>query len=220
MHFLDNELLEYTDTMPSVVSITVNISMDTDNKISSFASLPEGWDYGNGGPIPASTLALAFEWNGYLRSLGFFETGAFPGGDGEVVLATGYGDHYLEVIIEPKSKISVAYDYKGKQKLYLPNMAATEAKWAISNIVGQIWSASDYFIPTNLINVPTSSPDQHSVIRRQTGSYRLLEWNVLNSPARPSALTSANTSWESPESLEIHPFFGSLTRPHSRRVMR
>ena len=68
----------------------------TEEKIRSFSRLPHGWDYGRGGPIPERTLRAARAWNSFLNQVGLRDTDAFPGGAGEVVVAAGSGDHYIE----------------------------------------------------------------------------------------------------------------------------
>ena len=214
------DFMDYVGPTPQIVSITVNVSMDTERKISSFAALPRGWDYGSGGPIAQSTLETAFEWNSFLRGRGFLETDAFPGGAGEVVIAAGYGDHYLEIIVEPDGKISVAYDRNGKQELYLPNMAYAEAKWTISSIVGQIWSLSGYYIPTSSTNVQKNSLDWPSEIRKKTGASQSWGWNVLKSPEPQSALTSGDTMSGFPASSAVLPSFESSNQPYYRRATR
>jgi hypothetical protein len=217
-HFEYGGFLAASALMPKIISIEANINMSTDDKIASFAELPEGWDYGKGAPIPQETLESAFAWNSFLRAHNFFETDAFPGSDGEVVVATGYGNHYLEIIIEPDGRISVAYDVKGKQEQYFPNLSLSDALTALLKIVGQIWNVSAYYTQINSTGEQASSLGLHFETQNRTGVYRWLGWNVLNSPQQPSAPISDNTTWESQESLETHPSFGSLNPPHFLRV--
>jgi len=39
-----------------------------ESKIQSFADLPEGWDYGNGGPIAVEAREIALTWDAFLNS--------------------------------------------------------------------------------------------------------------------------------------------------------
>jgi hypothetical protein len=205
---------------PRIVSITINVPMDTENKIDSFATLAEGWDYGHGGPIARPTLETAVEWNAILRSLGFFETNAFPGGDGEVAVTAGYGAHHLEIIIEPDRKISIAYDQEGKQKLYLPSLSAPEAKWAVSRIAGEIWSASDYYTRISMTRVQESSQGLLSETLRQMGRYRSLGSIASSNWEPPSAPTSDNTMSDFAGLWEIRPSSGGLNPAFFRRATR
>jgi hypothetical protein len=205
----------YIGTAPYISSIVMNLAQEAEQKISSFAALPQGWDYGKGGPIPQETLDAAFEWSRYLRARGFWDTDAFPGSDGEIAVAAELGDHYLEIIVEPDGNVSIAYDRKGKQQLYLPNMSTAEARWAVSQMVGLIWSASGYYTQPSSTNVQKNSVDQLSATQKLTGIFPLSGSNVLNNPVPRSAPTSKNTTWEFPESLMIRPSSGNLNRAFS-----
>jgi hypothetical protein len=125
--------------------------MGVEDKIESFANLPQGWDYGAGGPIPKKTRDAALEWNNLLKFHGFGDTDAFAGGSREIVIALTSGDHYLEVIVEPDDSVSVAYDYQRKQMFYRPKLSDLEAQLAIQEVVRRIWSASGYFTLTSII---------------------------------------------------------------------
>jgi hypothetical protein len=210
----------YIDPEPRIVSITVNVLAGTEDKITSFATLAEGWDYGRGGAIAKPTIETAVQWNSFLRLLGFLETDAFPGGDGEVAITAGYGIHHLEIIVEPDLTISIAYDHRGKQKLYLRSLAAPEATWAISRIAGEIWSASDYYTPINMTHEQESSQDLPSGTRRQMGHFQSLEWTAFNKAARRSAPTSDNSIWEFPGLWGIHPSSGGLNPAFFRKDTR
>lgn len=220
MLYVEKGYLAHAGQLPDVVSITLNTPTETEKKISSFATLHNGWDYGRGGPISQVTLDAAFEWNRFLRAHGFLETDAFPGSDGEVVLAAGYGDHYLEIIIEPDGKISVAYDYQGKQELYRPNMTPPEATGVILQLVGQIWNISAYFTPISSTSALKSSSDPRFAIRSQMGAYLSSKWIVLNNLEHQSAPTSDNTSWDFEELWEIRPYSGSLNQPYFLQATR
>lgn len=117
-------------------------------KINSFAGLPEGWNYGRGGPIAASIIREGHRWNEILQWAGFPETDAFPGADGEIEI-TGYrGDHYIEVIIETNSTISIIYEMREETVLDRRNLTPEMAETTISEeIAGSLWSTLDFFTP-------------------------------------------------------------------------
>jgi len=211
---------DYAVSFQSIVGLSTNTQSEVERKISSFAALLDGWDYGRGGPISQATLDSAFEWNRFFRQRGFLQTDAFPGGDREVVITAGFGDHDIELIVEPDGKISVAYDRAGQHELYRANLAPIEATWVVTNLMGQICSASGFFIPINSTNAAKNLSNQLSVIQSQMGDYRLSAWNVFNNLKPLSASTWANSGVELqepeyPESLAFPPFFGSLNRPYS-----
>jgi hypothetical protein len=121
----------------------------TAKRIMSFSRLPDGWDYGAGGPIPEHTLQLALTWENRLRRLGFLQINASPGGGGEVAIGAGLGDHYIEIIVEDDDTISVAYDFRGKQEFYYLRMIEADAHQILLELVGQIWSASTLYTQSN-----------------------------------------------------------------------
>jgi hypothetical protein len=196
-------------TVKGLISIA---QPNIETKIQSFANLASGWDYGHGGPISASTVRLAQMWSRVLRNNGFLEIDAFPGGDGEIVVSACHNDHYYEVIIEPDHTISIAYDFKGKQMYYKPNMSELDAKQAILEAVGRIWSAFDYSTQINLILNKINLHGQLLEIQRAMGAYQSLTTNALSSPEHQFAPIFVNTI-KTFQVLYGNPqFFGSLTQ--------
>jgi hypothetical protein len=181
-----------------------------DEKINSFAFLRDGWDYGNGGPIPQHTRDLALAWNRFLQSQGFVESDAFPGGDGEIVIATESDDHYLEVIIESDDSISLAYDFQSKQVFYRANMSSMDAVQTIIELAGQICGVSGYYTQTNLIGNEVGLRAQRFGTQRRTDVFQSSVWNALTTEETQFAHTSGDSIRDIPESWESHRYFGSL----------
>jgi hypothetical protein len=199
-----------------VVGPAAVVVRSTEDKINSFANLRAGWDYGAGGPIPMHTRDLAIAWNRVLQSQGLVETDAFPGADGEIVVAAGIGEHYLEVIVEPDDTISVAYDFRGKQAAYRPNMPSMEAVQYILELAGQICGSLGYYTQINTTKNEASSRERHFVTRRTTDAYLLWEQNaslMVEDPSAPTFESSINTL----ESWETLPFFGSSSPIYYQR---
>jgi hypothetical protein len=202
-----------------ITGVTYSLS-DTDRKIASFANLRPGWDYGSGGPIPVETRDLALAWNYFLKSLGFLDTDAFPGSDGEVIVAAGYGDHYFEVIIEPNHTISVGYDFKNKQVLYKPQMSPEDAAQLVLQLTGrgETWNLSDYFTRINLAKNDADLVGQLLGTPRPMATYRSWTSHVLTDQELQSASMYENTSpailasWENPQ------FFGNLNPIYFHKV--
>lgn len=83
-------------------------------KIDSFASLPVGWDYGEGVPASVNTVSLARDIFYELTQLGFTRTEAFPGTDGGIqVTAYEGGLQHIIVIVKPSGKISLTHKISG-----------------------------------------------------------------------------------------------------------
>jgi hypothetical protein len=118
-----------------------NTLSEAEKELDSFADLEHGWDYGRGGPIHETTLNVAREWLHVLESHPFSNIATFPGSSGKVTIAASSGDHYLEVIVEPDLSISVAYDFRKKQKFFRLHLKAEEAQQSVSEVLGEICSA-------------------------------------------------------------------------------
>ena len=199
---------------------TVAVPTDrTEQKINSFARLQPRWDYGHGGPIARATLDIALVWNQFLQQLGLLDTDAFPGGEGEVVIAAGYGDHYFEIIVEPDHSISIAYDFKNRQALYEANLHAAEAATKLMQLTGQggKWNWLDYFTQISTTRSATNLQDLHSGILGQTTLYQLLVSNALKGQVLQSATTFDLIS-SSPESSASLPFFGDFNPTYFHQV--
>lgn len=125
----------------------------TVEKIASFRHLRLGWHYGEGGPIDESVIyaAAGFFWQFFLR--GFNDADAFPGAHGEVMVTAYEGDHYVEVIAETDGSVSVAYEFKDEEMCVSERISPAEATKVLTELVGIIWSTSDF---CTLINsIPT-----------------------------------------------------------------
>jgi hypothetical protein len=83
-------------------------------KIESFASLPVGWDYGQGVPASVNTVSLARDLYYELTQLGFTHTEAFPGTDGGIQLTVYERDlQHIIVIVRPSGEISLTHRING-----------------------------------------------------------------------------------------------------------
>jgi hypothetical protein len=188
-----------------------NSSVDstTASTILSFRNLPAGWDYGIGGPLTGPVIQSALEWNSFLLALPFSYTDAFPGGSGELSVAAGRGDYYIEVVIEPDAKaFSVAYDFKRKQVFYRLRKSREEAQKIVLDIVGEIWSAYTLLTHENIIQSKISGAELLSRIIRV--HYQSLGANASTTQGFQSANISVSILETSPPLPANHPFFGSL----------
>jgi hypothetical protein len=203
--------IQYNAGVPALYYLslgTTNVST-TAYKILSFRNLSMGWDYGTGCPMAEPVIQNALKWSDFLEGRGFLYADAFPGSDGEIVLAAGLLDHYVEVIVESDAKtISVAYDFQRKQVCYQLHKSPEEAKEIILEIGGKIWNASTLSIQENITQLNASGLGPLLGITR--GPYQSLDVNVSTTQAVQYANTYVNIFVASQESLVNHPFFGNL----------
>jgi hypothetical protein len=167
----------------SIKELNYIVQPSVETKIKSFANLDNGWDYGRGGPIQPTTIRLALSWSRFLRNRGLLEIDAFPGESGEIVVSADHGDHYCEVIIEPDHTISIAYDFKGKQMYYKPNMSESDARFVILGVVRQIWNVFDYYTRISLIVDKINLHGQLSETQKTTVAYQSWAVNAFRTPA-------------------------------------
>ncbi len=91
----------------------------TVDKIFSFKQLDNGWCYGEGITITDEIIEKAIRLEARARLVGFSETDAFPGLNGEISVALYFQTHYFEftfdvngtvVFVHEDNQITVMYD--------------------------------------------------------------------------------------------------------------
>ena len=124
-------------------------------KIDSFASLPVGWDYGDGVPASVNTVSLARNIFYELTQLGFTRTEAFPGTDGGIQVTAYEGDsQHIIVIVKPSGKISLTHKISGIRTM--PSVVATDRnmvkiKTVLREIAQNKWNIFVFLTHSNLI---------------------------------------------------------------------
>jgi hypothetical protein len=171
------------------------------DEIRSFASLPVGWDYGNGGPIPEYAINKALYW-AELFSLKGLDINAGPGTDGEVAVSGKLGDSRIEIVIEPDDTITVIFDFKGTRVSYEPRVPIQEAQDRILKHVGEAWNAFVYSMAENSIENQTSGWIRPLETRLVMDLYQFWRPNVYVVKSEQSVSTFANTGLEHQGSLE------------------
>jgi hypothetical protein len=121
-------------------------------KIDSFASLPVGWDYGDGVPASANTVSLARDIFYELTQLGFTRTEAFPGTDGGIQVAAYEGNsQHIIIIVKPSGETSLAY--KINDQRIRPSIVATDRnviKNGLREIAREKWNIFVSFTRSSL----------------------------------------------------------------------
>lgn len=110
----------------------------TAGKIRSFSNLPNGWHYGLGGGSPAWVVRSALDYLYQFMMLGFSETDAFIGGDGQIMVTAYRADHCVEVTIELDNTLSIAHQFQGMDVSFSPEISKLEAYAELARVVGSI----------------------------------------------------------------------------------
>lgn len=197
-----------------IVSANPLARNETIAKIQSFAKLPSGWHYGQGGSPSRQAISDAVVWSNILTGLGFSRTDAFPGASGEILITAYHGAHQIDIIVEADLTISLTHEYNDEERSAgVHHVSVQEAIQVLGKIVGEIWSTSDFYTPgtstQTRINLPALPSEMEMAGLQSFGGTAWLR------PGQLSANTSGDIILTSGES---HPFFGFSTRRSSRRV--
>ena len=118
----------------------VTASQITERKIRGFRELERGWHYGEGVPIEQSTLDNAIVLHQEAVRLGFLETDAFPGLNGEVMFTIYLDDHYLEFILEPNGNVTFYREKSDEEISYQEGLSFQNAKEKIEQFRMEKWA--------------------------------------------------------------------------------
>ena len=109
--------------------------MTTASKIKSFACLPHGWRFDEGGPIAAREIASALKWVEFLAECGVTEADASPGESGSILLAAFISGKYTQIVFEPTGDFTVSRYLRPERALYRSNLSETEARHLVHQIL-------------------------------------------------------------------------------------
>jgi hypothetical protein len=114
----------------------------TELKIQGFKELESGWHYGEGisfgQAVTDDAIALIKEAN----HLGFYETDAFPGVNGEIMVTIYFKSHYLEFIVEPNGSVTFSHEEGNEEVSYYEGLSISDAKLKIKEY-RDIWRQFD-----------------------------------------------------------------------------
>jgi hypothetical protein len=177
----------------------------TEEKIHSFRDLEDGWHYGEGVHFQQSTLDSAIFLNQQAIKLALFETDAFPGVNGEVMVAIYLDEHYLEFILEPDGTVTFCREREDEEVLYRDGLSLQEAKTIILDFSGEIWMQSDYSTEDATI-VSGNADSLASLFAAQQSQLSTLD--VSPSPEEESVSTSVSIT----RRLRTTPRFSGLSQ--------
>jgi len=118
----------------------------TENKILGFGELRNGWHYGAGVSFGHSLLQDAICLNREAIRMAFFETDAFPGIGGEIMVTIYSSDHYLEFILESDGSVTFCRERGGKEICYQEGLSFQEAKDRLLAFRKESWKQSESLV--------------------------------------------------------------------------
>lgn len=99
----------------------------TRKKLRHFTQLPAGWHYGEGGPITDQSLGLALAILDKLALMGFDETDAFPGENGDVQVVAYDRPELYEFNVELNGTVTIAHDHDRENVFYEEQLSLSAA---------------------------------------------------------------------------------------------
>ena len=129
----------------------------TEEKLEEFRNLPDGWNFGVGGPIPANQIDAGKAVYRQLLALGFSRTDAFPGPNGEVQVTAYKSDHIISVTVEADGTYTVCHEQSDHDDVEEERREWAEAKQILRKIAGEIWGTSDLLTQSYSITTQTDS---------------------------------------------------------------
>lgn len=112
---------------------------EADRQLDEFAALPEGWKYGEGGPIDEALLQSTRRFIRHLALNGFRKIRAFAGADRSVMLNAVHDGHLVEMLFEADGAISVVHEEGSVERDRIERASWAEARAALARAVRSIW---------------------------------------------------------------------------------
>ena len=106
-------------------------------KIQSFAQFQQGWSFGEGIAFAQNPLNRAIQLAKTAHTLGFYETDAFPGLNGEVMVTVYQGCEYWEFTLQPTETMTFVYEKDAKTVTYAEGLPFEFAIALLTNLAFQ-----------------------------------------------------------------------------------
>ncbi len=180
----------YADNTTSPQPVVFSEQPKTIKKIEKFSNLPTGWHYGKGYAANSTTVVRAKDiFNQYMQ-LGFSDTDAFPGKEGEIMV-TGYKDKfYVECIVENNGTYSVVGEKDNDVIVESPRTDEGKAIYAITQVAKRAWNTFVSYTLDTSIQGGTNSKALHLGTLQMTGRRRYFYADAWTKPNQGGALTS------------------------------
>ncbi len=143
----------------------------TKAKILRFTQLPNGWHFGQGGPIPLGTIRNALDVLVLGDVLGL-ESNAFPSAGGEIAVAFYAPDHVFEVVVGPRGVETAFTEPRDGGEVETADVSTCEDVYStlLDMVERPEWHSRDssvHVMSTSLYHV---SPMSHSSTQAETAT--------------------------------------------------
>jgi len=145
----------------------------TDQRISDFLNLPQGWHYGEGNAPNEKTVHDSLRINNQATLLGL-KTEAFPGINGEIQINCYSKDKTLEFTIESTGKISLVEEENDIEISSQDNLTVGKVLNFIREKYGETtWNSFDQSTQSIIASTKSDLRVWHSKIPLTEAEYRL-----------------------------------------------
>jgi hypothetical protein len=202
----------YDSGKPVFLQQNISPPERTEAKLQSFRQLPPGWNYGEGVPSNQVAFDNALCLLCEATRSGFYDTDAFPGTDGEIMLTIYFSEHYLEFILELDGSVTFCYERADQEISYVEGLSLSDAANRIAELWDEIWTRSES-LTDNVITTHenTGSSVSHSGIQAATQEFRSLIVSVSAALEEPFVNISAHTTPQP----QVTPLSSGLFRPRA-----
>lgn len=200
----------------NAIALDVSAADAVRDKIREFSDFEPGWSYGQGIGFDQAVLDAAITLNDEAVEHSFFETDAFPGLHGEVMVTVYHRDHYLEFILEPNGTVTFCREDGDTQVSYREHLSLEEAIDVISEFSEEVWMSSESStLDTTMIDENAGSSVSHSGALAGTEEFRSsLRSASLNQVQQFADISNATTG----EYPTRGRFFGAFQQKYYRRA--
>jgi hypothetical protein len=166
----------------------------TERKINHFSTFEPGWYYGEGRAFDPLIVEDALALNKAAVQSSFFETDAFPGTDGELVVTVYIGEHNLEFSIRRDRSIVFCQEFGNQELKYEEGLTLQEAEARIVEFRRETWSQFALYQGTIMIGDSEGSTARPLVTQEMIRASQLLEEAASTILKEQSVSTSASST--------------------------
>ena len=127
--------------------------LETIRKVKGFATLLEGWHFGEGLPPTQGRIDQAVAFLVYAQVVGIDRANAFPGINGQVEVTFYSADQMLEITVESDDSLTLAEDRGDEQIGLEENVSQRDVYQKLNEFDQNPWLSSDLFT----VNITTQS---------------------------------------------------------------
>lgn len=161
-------------------------------KVIGFARLPDGWNYGLGKAPSEEHILRAVKIISALQPAVLSGLDAFPGTDGELMIAVYAGSSCIEILLEVDGRINLVTERDGMIADEQNGVIQKSIPAYVGRFVDAKWGSSDYSIQNILTKDAAGSRALRSRTPRVAAS-RLYVRNASLKQVSRSAVTSVGT---------------------------